>query len=215
MQYKNLIILSLLFIPGLSASSKTKPINLTFAKQCLNEYYTDGGYDKEVESATHKAWNHFKKRKPSEKDIIIFDIDDTAISTFKSAKEHDFAFIPKLKDEWLAKAEAPAIKPVLELYEKLKNLGFKIIFLSGRQEQHKESTIKNLKEQGFDNFEKIILRSANEKNLSAVEYKIGKHKDLMRNGYTIIGCIGDQWSDLNGKDCGYTVKIPNYMYIID
>ncbi len=195
--------------------AKPKPANLTFVKQCIADYYTDGRYDKEMQRATNKAWTYLKKRKPKEKDAIIFDVDDTALSTFKDALAEDFAFIPKLKGEWIEQADAPAIKPVKELYTKLKDKGFKIIFLTGRHDTHRDATIKNLKSAGFGTYEKLILRSPAEKDMKATDYKVEEHKKLARDNYHIIACIGDQWSDLNGKTCGYTVKVPNYMYIIE
>ena len=142
-------------------------------------------------------------------------MDDTALSTFQAAKQADFSFIPKLKNDWIELATAPAIKPVKELYTKLKDKGFKIIFLTGRNEKHREATIKNLKNQGYDTFEKVITRSPAQTEMKATDYKIAEHKKLARDEYNIIACIGDQWSDLNGKTCGYTVKVPNYMYIIE
>lgn len=205
--------------PQLYPSSKPKPnpkpANLTFVKQCIADYYTDGRYDKEMQQATNKAWNYLKKRKPKPKDVIIFDVDDTSLSTFTAAKKADFSFIPKLKDDWIEQVNAPAIKPIKELYDKLKEKGFKIIFLTGRHEKHREATVKNLKNQGFDSFEKIIMRTPTQKDMKAADYKITEHKKLARDEYNIIACIGDQWSDLHGKTCGYTVKVPNYMYIIE
>jgi len=40
-------------------------------------------------------------------------------------------------------------------------------------------------------------------------------KKLSEEGYRIIGCIGDQKSDLEGGYSGHKVKIPNYIYVIE
>jgi acid phosphatase len=191
------------------------PQNLTFAKQCITDYYTDGRYEKDVKKAASKAWNYLKKRTPAEKDIVIFDIDDTVLSTFKDAKKVDYSFIPKSKSDWIQQANAPAIQSIKDLYNQLKEKGFKIVFLTGRLEQFRKPTLKNLENEGFSGFEKLIMRSDEQEKMKAADYKINEHKKLTKEGYTIIACIGDQWSDLNGKTCGYTIKVPNYMYIIE
>jgi hypothetical protein len=46
-------------------------------------------------------------------------------------------------------------------------------------------------------------------------YKSAERKKLEKKGYTIIGNIGDQWSDLLGANAGNrTFKLPDPMYYI-
>ncbi len=195
--------------------AKPKPVNLDYAKQRIIDYYEDGRYEKDLRKATSRAWNYFKKIQPGKNDVVIFDVDDTALSTYKAAKKYSFTRVLKFKPEWISQAIAPAINQVKELYHKLLKKGFKIIFLTGRVAKDHEATIKNLNNQGFVDFEELITRSPQEEKLKAVDYKTAHHKELARQGYRIVGCIGDQWSDLHGKTCGHTVKLPNYMYITE
>jgi len=58
-------------------------------------------------------------------------------------------------------------------------------------------------------------RASSYKGKTAVEYKSTERKKLEKNGYRIIGNIGDQWSDLMGTPTGNrTFKLPDPMYYI-
>jgi hypothetical protein len=49
-----------------------------------------------------------------------------------------------------------------------------------------------------------------------VVYKSSERKKVEKNGYRIIGNIGDQWSDLMGTNTGNrTFKLPDPMYYIN
>lgn len=61
-------------------------------------------------------------------------------------------------DKWVQKGEAPAILPSLELYCDVLSLGFKIFFLTGRNELQRLITTKNLIKVGFHHWDKLILR---------------------------------------------------------
>ena len=61
-------------------------------------------------------------------------------------------------NEWEAKGIAPAVPANLDLYKKLVNLGFKIVFLTGRSETYRNITIENLKNVGYTTWEKLILK---------------------------------------------------------
>ena len=37
----------------------------------------------------------------------------------------------------------------------------------------------------------------------------------MKDGYSIVATVGDQWSDFEGGHTGYKVKLPNYLYTIE
>lgn len=67
-------------------------------------------------------------------------------------------FNSQVFDVWVEQAIAPAIESSLILYEEVRALGFKIIFLTGRSEGHMNVTIENLKRAGFLHWDKLILR---------------------------------------------------------
>nr|GMD35472.1 acid phosphatase 1-like [Ipomoea batatas] len=117
-------------------------------------------------------------------------------------------------DEWVSEGKAPAIPASLRLYNAVLSLGIKPVFLTGTKEAFREVRTANLKEAGYYNWEKLILKGVNDTG-SAVEYKSGKRTELVNAGYKIVGNIGDQWSDLLGVDVGdRTFKLPDPMYYI-
>ena len=53
----------------------------------------------------------------------------------------------------------PAVPGMLRLFNKLVKMGFKIIFLTGRDEETLgQPTTDNLHNQGFQDYERLILR---------------------------------------------------------
>ncbi len=197
-----------------NSCSRRQPLNLSIAKERVEKYYEDGSYAKDLDKITHRAIKHFQGVSSSNKATIIFDIDDTVLSDYLDGKSISFGYIPKLSHEWVLRADAPAIMQTKNLYDYLVDRGFVIIFITGRKYNEYDATIKNLKAEGFTQFEKLIVRQKNEEKLTAQEYKTRYRKHLSKKGYRIVGCIGDQWSDLNGGYCGYKVKLPNTRYII-
>lgn len=115
--------------------------------------------------------------------------------------------------EYLKKNMAPALPESLKLYRKLKSLGIKIVFLTGRNESLREVTESNLKNAGYSSWEKVLLRDSSNLNQTQKKYKSSKRTELVMSGYRIVGNIGDQWSDLLGDNPGNrTFKLPNPIY---
>lgn len=191
-----------------------RPVNLTIAKQRVKDYYESGRYDKELQQIVNRSIRHFKKISPTKKSTVIFDIDETVLSNYADEKSISFGYIPKLYHEWVIQADAPAIPQTKRLYNFLVDRGFTIIFLTGRKHDEYQATIRNLKNQGFLQFEKLIVRQPHEVTLTAKMYKTNRRKALTQEGYHIVGCIGDQTSDLEGACSGHRVKVPNYRYMI-
>ena len=96
----------------------------------------------------------------------------------------------------------------------LKN-NIKVVFITGRQPDVYEATEKNLKEQGSTEYEKLITRSERTSKMSAIIFKNYERGILADQGYNIVLCVRDQWSDLEGDNLGLPVKLPNYLYLID
>ncbi len=204
-----------LFITLFNGCGYTPPVNLTVAKKQVEIYYEAGRYDADLKRIVDNSINYFKKITPGEKSVVIFDVDDTVLTDYKEAKAMSFGYIPKLSHEWIIKANAPEIKEVKRLYDYLVKRGFRIIFMTGRKFNEHEATIENLKKRGFNTFDKLIVRQEHELKLIAVEYKSFRRKELSKEGYEIVGTIGDQFSDLEGGFSGYKIKLPNYKYMIE
>jgi acid phosphatase len=190
-------------------------INLRLAKDRVKDYYESGKYDEDLGEIYSKAKSQIEKIKIKNNSTAIFDVDDTALSNYQISKRLDFGFDYQIVQNWVMSAKLPAIKQTLDFYNYLKSKGIKLIFLTGRQTEEYDATYRNLVEQGYRDFDTIIVRSERERKIGAAEFKSQKRKELTEQGYEIIICVGDQWTDLEGDYIGIIVKLPNYLYEID
>lgn len=192
------------------------PLNLTDARKAVEAYYESGCIQKERSQVIDTALGYFKEHPASdyvgETPTVIFDVDDTLLDQYAFIKSIKFGCAAPFLHEWALCACTPVIREVKVLYDYLITHGFTIIFLTGRNDSEHAATLKNFELQGITGFEKLITRSPEEKNKKVGAYKSAWRKMLVRAGYVIVGCVGDQWSDFEGGNTGYQVKIPNYMY---
>ncbi|KAM4100072.1 hypothetical protein ACJW30_05G041500 [Castanea mollissima] len=177
----------------------------------VGHYMLDYQYREDAQAVADAAYNYAKST-PLIKDFRntwIFDLGDTVLSSLPYYAQPDIAFGGTKYNStkfaiWEMKGIAPVVPGILDLYKKLQSLGYKIVIISGRSESLRAVTIKNLKNLGFTNWEKLILN---------FQRKEKKRNELIAQGYRIIGNVGDQRSDLLGEHAGYrTFKVPNPMY---
>ncbi|KAL2928963.1 Acid phosphatase 1 [Bienertia sinuspersici] len=105
------------------------------------------------------------------KDAWIFDVDETLLFNLPYYEAHNLAF-----DEWMLLAEAAVLPASLRLYKELQQLGFTIFLLTGRSEPYRNATEANLRNVGYSNWEKLILRGPSDKGKPAGEYKSERRK---------------------------------------
>lgn len=208
-------ILAFTIITVLISCGTKKPLNLTDARSEVIEFYESGKYDEELNEVIKNAREQLQEVELKENFVVIFDVDETALSNYELAERMGFGYVYEMNKEWNAEMKAPAIPQVKELYNFMIEKGAGIIFLTGRNIPEYEVTYKNLKLQGYDVFDTLITQREYEYELTAQEFKSSKRKELTEEGYEIIGTVGDQWSDLNGEYHGIQVKIPNYLYLIE
>ncbi|GJN35834.1 hypothetical protein PR202_gb24644 [Eleusine coracana subsp. coracana] len=163
------------------------------------------------------------------KDVWVFDIDETSLSNLPYYATHGFgydvvtfmhAFLKSRPynatsfNGYVLDGSAPALPETKRLFKKLVSLGIKPVFLTGRTEDQRAITVKNLRRQGYSGWEKLLLKPLGVK-VAAVAYKSGERQKLQDAGYVIVGNIGDQWSDILGAPEGArTFKLPDPMYYI-
>lgn len=197
------------------ASECHPPENLGIAHRRVVAYYENGCFEKELAEVVKQAKKKFNKPATSTWQAFIFDIDDTVLSDYCNVKSIQFGFVPEFAHDWITRAEVPAIPLMKNFYNYLIKKGYHIIFLTGRPHNQYEATEKNLQNQGFTAYDKLILRSGDHKGLSTQAYKALERSKLVKEGYEIVGTAGDQWSDLTGDHIGTPIKVPNYMYFIE
>ncbi|RYQ88639.1 hypothetical protein Ahy_B09g095718 isoform D [Arachis hypogaea] len=162
--------------------------------QYVENYMIHGQYEQDLDLIMEQAMSFFEN-------IYIYRCDPYDPSGFRA---------------WAMKGWCTAIPSVLGMFNKLIDKGFKVIMLTGRdQETLGQVTRDNLHNQGFIGYQRLVMRTAANKGQSAVKYKSEVRKQLEDEGYRIWGNVGDQWSDLQGNSPGNrTFKLPNPMYFV-
>jgi acid phosphatase len=154
-------------------------------------------------------------RRPHEKLALILDIDDTTLSTYPEMVGADFGYDPASYDAWLAAAQAPAIPGTMRIYKEARRLGFSVFFITGRKEALRAATEKNLRAQGFDSWNLLVMLPADHGSQTTGAFKAVARKQIAAAGYTLALNVGDQWSDLKFEpEAEYSVKYPDPFYFI-
>lgn len=211
----SVILFSFLLANCSSTDPTLQIMNLDTAKKLVQHYYESGDFDKESEKIIDVAIHTIDEMKLNIRSVVVFDIDETTLSNYNMTKEIGFGFIHELWDEWQLKGIAEALPQTKRFYDYLISKNVHVIFLTGRHKNVWAATHRNLIEKGFVKFDTLIVRETNESKTPAAEFKSRKREELVKDGYDIIACIGDQWSDLTGSNTGYKIKLPNYLYILD
>nr|KYP54124.1 Stem 28 kDa glycoprotein [Cajanus cajan] len=186
-------------------------------QEYIASYLLDGQYRSDSKTVCREAYFYAKKLNLTNRDIFIFDVDETLLSNLPYFANHGFGVEPHNKtafSKWVASGEAFALPETLKLYNKILSLGIKVVFLSERRLDQKDVLVKNLKDAGYPTWEKLIVRDpASFGGDDTFEYKSAERVKLVGSGYRIIGNIGDQWSDIVGRYKGFrTFKLPNPLY---
>ena len=206
--------LFLFFLVGCSEET-FQLYNLDTSKKLVQNYYESGQFDKECREAINEGKSKIDTLHLPQNAAVVFDIDETSLSNYNHTKEIGFGFVSNLWNQWMLKADAPAIPETKRFYDWLVSKNIKVIFVTGRYKSVKEATRQNLIKQGYTKFDTLITRKESESKIPAAEFKSLKRDELTKKGYRIIASIGDQWSDLVGGNAGIKIKLPNYLYLID
>jgi predicted secreted acid phosphatase len=173
-------------------------------------------YKKEFDSAVadaRRACEQYLKDNPGATDMaVVSDIDETLLDNrdhFTTVKEFDWdKFV-----HWVNEAKAPNLQPTANFLQWARKKGFAVFFVTGRPEELRGATIKNLVRNGIG-YDGLYLRPPGDKR-SAIEIKTEYRKQIEKLGFKIVVNIGDQVSDLVG---GYAIdceKLPNRIYFIE
>ena len=210
--------------PAFSSDTQAERIpNLDTLKKELRQYHdctcTCGCWTRDQDVEADRAIAFLRQRaahrRGQEKLALILDIDDTTLSTYAEMLEANFAYNKPVFDAWVDTAQATAIPGTLRLYKEAQRLGVSILFITGRDEAQRAATERNLRAQGFDNWQELVMRPADHGSLSIGEFKQVSRSQMVAKGYTLALNVGDQWSDLKGKpEAEFSVKYPDPYYFI-
>lgn len=188
--------------------------NLDMVKDRIAEYYENGQFDSEMKQATDPALVILNQLSAEGLDAVVFDVDETALSNYRHIKEVGFGYIPSLWNDWIHEEKATRIEPVYSLYKAAVEKGFRIIFITGRNDSQYTATFNNLIAEGYTKFDTLITKPMKHGYSSASEFKAAKRTALAAKGYRIVLCVGDQISDCDIENYGIRVKLPNYLYFV-
>lgn len=204
---------------SLSNVIAAEPQNIAVVKQALIQYHDSGAYDKDMNAIMKSAMQTLKQRvaenKSNKKKLaIILDIDETSLSNYNDMRHLNFGGTIEQIQLAEDQGQDPAIESTLKLYQYAKAHQIAVIFITGRHENEREATARNLQTAGYENWDGLILRDGEYTKSPAAVYKTAMRKKLTKEGYDIILNIGDQTSDLEGGYADKTYKLPNPYYFI-
>ena len=197
--------------------------NFETLKKQLKQYHectcTCGCYAKDQDHQAERAIAVLRTRaahrRPDEKLAIVLDIDETALSNYEEMVKADFAYDSAVFDAWIKSAKAPVVPGTLRLYNEAQKLGVSVFFITGRSDAEREATERNLREQGYQNWQQLYLRTPAQSSLPMQAYKSSMRATIVAQGYRIVLNVGDQWSDDKGEpQSEFFVKYPNPFYFI-
>ena len=177
-----------------------------------------GCYAHDLELQADRAISFLRKRaaarKPHDKLALVLDIDETSLSNYAEMLKQNYIWDGKAFDAWVNTAQAPAIPGTLRIDKEAIQLGVTVFFITGRAEDERAATVKNLRAQGYE-WKSLTMRAPSEAGETAEVYKSAARARIVAQGYTIVLNVGDQWSDLKGKpEAEFSVKYPNPYYFI-
>ena len=198
-----------------------EPANLDLLRAEIVNYHDSGKYEHELQKVTNNATKYINKRsvenskkKNPQKLAIVLDIDETSLSNYKYMVPRKFVGTSDQFTADVMDARAPALKPMLSLFNNARQKGVAIFFVTGRHESEKQATVKNLHRAGYNNWAGLYLKPNNYKQKSIVPFKSKTRKMITDKGYTILASLGDQQSDLDGGYAEKTYKLPNPFYYL-
>lgn len=180
----------------------------------------DGCYWADLDAQTRRAEAALDRavasRKPNERLAVVLDIDETSLSGFCELRREDYGFFLAQMNHWMSTPEAAAPIPgTLRLFNKARSEGVDVFFITGRWDELREATARNLELAGFKGWKGLALRQGPQKQMATATYKSQERQKIVDAGYRIVLNMGDQWSDLNGDARGETsVKLPNPFYYL-
>ncbi|MCU1224485.1 MAG: acid phosphatase [Edaphobacter sp.] len=154
--------------------------------------------------------------KAGDKLAMVLDIDETSMSNFCELRREDYGFLLASFNKWMMTPEsAMPIPGTLRLFDKARAAGVEVFFITGRRDELRDATEKNLTLAGYKGWKGLGLRNGPQKTMPTVGYKSEERKKIVDAGYRIVMSVGDQWSDLNGTSkAEISVKLPNPFYYL-
>ncbi len=187
-------------------------------KELIN-YYKSGQYFRDMETVLIEARDHlYETHGSAEKQTLILDVDDTALSSFPGMLDRKFKKDLETIYSDIHEGNMPAVVPTLKLYQFVKTYlkHIQVAFITARPTQYRAATVYNLHHAGFnDPTDHLLMFPKNPEHYKErYQVKEKMRARLTSYGHEIIANIGDQESDLKGDYSGKPFKLPNPFYTL-
>ncbi|MDF1653856.1 MAG: HAD family acid phosphatase [Coxiellaceae bacterium] len=182
------------------------------ASTSYSHYLAESKYNRQlaqqIDQAVYYLQFRINEHKQFDSDYplaIVLAVDDTAIS-------HDPEPLSKIAQQ---KDIDPSVSlpviPTLKLYRFAIENDVNVFFVSGRPESQREQTIKQLKNAGYTQWQKIYLKPEDSSDDEAT-YKQAIRQAIQDAGYDITENIGAHLNDIKGggADMAYKLSTPQY-----
>lgn len=211
----SLFLVGLLLTSGAFAAPPSRePANLDVLKHEIAVYVDSGKYHEDIAAvaAEATAWLERRAAQGGTRLTVIFDLDETLISNWSHMKQMGFGYVPAAWSAWVRSGSAPAIEPVREVYRTARRLGLEVVFITGRGENDRIGTEKNLRAIGCGDYAALLCQPDGTKESTGL-FKAATRARLEAEGRVIVANLGDQESDLAGGHAERTFKLPNPFYV--
>ena len=210
--------------PDAFVTVASQPANVGDAGNAALAYHDSGDYDRGLAEVAGKAGQWIAARaKTAKQPALVLDIDETALSNWEIIKRDDFGRpiggpcdlaldAPCGWAAWDQLGRDPAIVPTLQVFQQAAAQGVAVFFLTGRPENQRAATERNLRAVGYDGFAKLYMVPDGQHFASAADFKAPIRAQLEQQGYTIIANMGDQPSDLAGGHAERSFLLPDPFY---
>jgi predicted secreted acid phosphatase len=218
------LVLVALLATAVACAPQPHVNNLFDAQRNVERYIESGEYERDFARVAGQARAYLEQRaKTAARPAIVLDIDETSLSNWPAYKANAWGRVvngpcdleqgPCGLRAWQGLAQSKALVPTLQLAKRAKELGVAIFFITGRPSTLREATERNLREQGYQ-WDEVVLMPPGATFASAIDFKAPERKKIADRGYTIILSMGDQESDLKGGYAERVFKLPNPVYFL-
>ncbi|MGE4045613.1 MAG: HAD family acid phosphatase [Acetobacteraceae bacterium] len=208
--------------PYISADSQ--PANVGDAKIAALKYHESGDYDRDLAAAAGLAERWIIETAPgAHRPALVLDIDETALSNWPIIVRDDFGRPiggpcdlasdgPCGWAAWDQLGVSEPILPTLSLFRRARSLDIEVFFITGRPENQRAATERNLRNAGYNGYKSLFMVPAGSHFASAADFKAPIRARIEADGYTIIANVGDQPSDLSGGNAEKSFLLPDPFY---
>src|SRR5262249_5149633 len=156
-----LILMEILGCQTPPPTFSSEPANVGDAKIAATKYHDSGAYVRDLATAAAVADSWIVQRAPTAtKPAIVFDIDETALSNWAVIQADDFGRVipgpcaappkgPCGWEIWDMRGQSTVIDATLKLYKRARSLNVAVFFITGRPENQRKPTERNLRAVGY------------------------------------------------------------------